>query len=99
TRRHHTLFPYTTLFRSNLFGQLRYLDETGEHWGSSWVGEVLGGEQQSLAAVLVEFLPELRFVGEGGQREVDHVAGEQVKRGLVRSEEHTFELQSRENLV
>src|SRR5690606_41998347 len=93
------LFPYTTLFRSGL----------GHHDdGGGAVGD-LGGRARGDRPVLAEGGAQL---GEGlGGRVAAHalVGGEDdrlaaplgdLDRGdLVRSEEHTSELQSRENLV
>src|SRR5690606_41882046 len=79
-----TLFPYTTLFRSGP-GDMRSLDETD---------------------VLLEQGQQLLFVDQAGgdHRHVEalhvggHVGGMEVgEGGWVRSEEHTSELQSREN--
>src|SRR3712207_8048083 len=80
-----TLFPYTTLFRSL---QQRAL-QAGERLDVEVVGRLV--EQQQVAALLE------------GQREVQPVAltpGQDPGRLLlVRSEEHTSELQSRQYLV
>src|SRR5690606_41455684 len=71
------LFPYTTLFRSRLPGEMVALGEVRCRAGGFGV-EPGGGDR--VAGALVEVR------GDGG------VAGQ-------RSEEHTSELQSRENLV
>src|SRR5690606_39620283 len=82
-----TLFPYTTLFRSRavLLGVVRHVV----------VVEALLVERRRDADVLAADLP----VGQAREVAVEQraVAGEDA--GLGRSEEHTSELQSRENLV
>src|SRR5690606_41747188 len=79
-----TLFPYTTLFRSPL-DRLEDVDAPLQRDGQRRQFEV-GAERSAL------------FVDAGkrrGQRaQLDGLAG-----GQLRSEEHTSELQSRENLV
>src|SRR5690606_41063847 len=84
-----TLFPYTTLFRS-----VTVIIHGDPHQTASGVTVLVQRTQ-------VEFLTELR-----GAIEVDaerHVIGTVVHgKGIIRksrSEEHTSELQSRENLV
>src|SRR5690606_41549200 len=79
-----TLFPYTTLFRSGVEG----VDDADD----------AGAEEQGR---LVPHGPRQRVAGLRG---LDHVLGPEVGRGVraqhgSRSEEHTSELQSRENLV
>src|SRR5690606_41347777 len=79
-----TLFPYTTLFRSeleNLVGRDQILPETVLRVAE--FAETLDGDPHLVR-------PEKR------QRQVDHVVAD---RPVLRSEEHTSELQSRENLV
>src|SRR5690606_39871027 len=77
-----TLFPYTTLFRSDGDAQ-RY---GGEHGGRQTEADAPEAGAQVLpeAGVHVAFAEQLPATGE---------------HGLRRSEEHTSELQSRENLV
>src|SRR5690606_41037617 len=87
-----TLFPYTTLFRSP--GHAMWLAQR-ENGVAVLVGNGLTVELVGCAGV------ELEVAGEGdgiGARLRDRLAG--VSRLEVRrSEEHTSELQSRENLV
>src|SRR5205085_10569081 len=83
-----TLFPYTTLFRSDL--------DEGELGGIGVDHVVLDAGVAIVRRAGRELrrgLPVDRSAGEhaGGQRD-DHV-------GIVRSEEHTSELQSQSNLV
>src|SRR5690606_42159585 len=80
-----TPFPYTTLFRSQA-GAAHHLHHLGQARGAvlgELVGCVLGAQQGDGAAQFAQ-----RFAAGGGD------GGD----GL-RSEEHTSELQSRENLV
>src|SRR2546430_9089635 len=82
-----TLFPYTTLFRSEDVGALDR-DRDGQLLVDA-PEEVVGAEADSLAA-------------EDVHRVVDHRApalGEVVFDDRRRSEEHTSELQSQSNLV
>src|SRR5690606_40940888 len=75
-----TLFPYTTLFRSDLFGQ--------------------GGGGGKARGVLVHIKRPVE-VGDPGPLHGDELIHHDIIAEvlLVRSEEHTSELQSRENLV
>src|SRR3712207_7422820 len=82
-----TLFPYTTLFRSQLYDGTGYLPATV--WGRSWL--------------LNQLLPDTRVVASGEvQRRygIQLVARSlEVIEDADRSEEHTSELQSRQYLV
>src|SRR5690606_40750270 len=87
-----SLFPYTTLFRS-LAGiisntkALQTLDPATYGW---WKATVMngGGTPRAISDSLVRSLLD----------RIDVISGKKVE-WLVRSEEHTSELQSRENLV
>src|SRR2546430_12579591 len=80
-----TLFPYTTLFRSELIGNLLH-----RHCCA-----VLGLEHRGVPLVpLADLHPPLR---ELSVRKKDHVPAS--RDGVDRSEEHTSELQSQSNLV
>src|SRR3712207_7462042 len=79
-----TLFPYTTLFRS-----LTEVVETDER---GVVDHVVLGERQ-VAGV------DHRVGGEHQEPEDPRADEEQRRAGLLRSEEHTSELQSRQYLV
>src|SRR5690606_41827851 len=70
-----TLFPYTTLFRSNRT-QIKSLEESYTHWMVYRYADVLLMKAEALNGL------------NRGQEALD-----------LRSEEHTSELQSRENLV
>src|SRR3712207_6944654 len=73
-----TLFPYTTLFRSDQ----RPLVDAGALVGAAELGEAV----RRVRAVVVD--------------RVDHVGGDLADHaGVLRSEEHTSELQSRQYLV
>src|SRR5207302_8664700 len=80
-----TLFPYTTLFRS-IRTQARHLRLPGEPGRSP----VSGGERVGGPGHVGSIGPPARGMGR-----VHDGAGREV----LRSEEHTSELQSRENLV
>src|SRR3712207_8662138 len=78
-----TLFPYTTLFRSALVGELARVDLRVDQHAVGVVGEQrlrAGGERFGVVRDLRR-----------------HVAG--IARRAERSEEHTSELQSRQYLV
>src|SRR5690606_40257738 len=77
------LFPYTTLFRSATTRQFRTIQEA--------VAQMEHDQQQSGAVFISPFANEAVIAG---QATVGLELFEQV-----RSEEHTSELQSRENLV
>src|SRR5207302_11476178 len=95
----HPLFPYTTLFRSLMArGTLAH---TGEHGA---VGRAYLQQpdlmQKLLAAPALQLVPQLVRA----QRERNVIGMLVIRladdpRAAVRSEEHTSELQSRENLV
>src|SRR3712207_8641362 len=78
-----TLFPYTTLFRSEV------------HAGAGGLGGAHGPVHHRLRRL------QERVEREGVLLEIDGAAAgaEQVSAQLVRSEEHTSELQSRQYLV
>src|SRR5436309_8779713 len=81
-----TLFPYTTLFRSRL------IDGTGAAPVDDSVVLVQGERIRAAGARGTVHVP--------GDAEVVDAKGKVLTPGLVdRSEEHTSELQSRENLV
>src|SRR5207302_8995058 len=84
-----TLFPYTTLFRSG--GVQRELQRVGRpgHESAGEGNAAVDGRREGHKP------PES---GRGGE-EVRGVTGEHVEVVGNRSEEHTSELQSRENLV
>src|SRR5256885_11255532 len=82
-----TLFPYTTLFRSDR----EFLDPVGIARGQA-------DQRRAVFLELVACLGELMRLdlaagGEGGREEIKH------HRAFFRSEEHTSELQSPCNLV
>src|SRR5690606_41293532 len=85
------LFPYTTLFRSHGRG------------GPHLVVEHVRPASRDLVDRLIQhrgLLLELEDVVVGDDEKVaGHVRPDQVQVPLARSEEHTSELQSRENLV
>src|SRR5690606_39471212 len=92
------LFPYTTLFRSRL------------ELSQSAVSQAIANLEHRLGAVLLRRgnPPQLTEAGIRLLRFVETVMHEerealadiaQIKSGALRSEEHTSELQSRENLV
>src|SRR5690606_42158646 len=87
-----TLFPYTTLFRSNV----------PAHDLSDHLGSAASGNQRQLDAFLLgdEGGHQLIQCGVGGDGEfLSLTFGGGIFQVLPRSEEHTSELQSRENLV
>src|SRR5690606_41473379 len=94
-----TLLPYTTLFRSH---ELAVLQLLGEQEGRELARlgrprvALAGGQPEGVDGDERERRPAELEVGP-----LDHVAGATAAVGpapLVRSEEHTSELQSRENL-
>src|SRR5207302_9284771 len=80
-----TLFPYTTLFRSYRRGQ-GLSAEAGGYIGDEIDAAKKQGGAAAGAAKMVQLL------------ETDHL-DDQLAALIIRSEEHTSELQSRENLV
>src|SRR5207302_8473746 len=92
-----TLFPYTTLFRSEGGEQALVLGQL--HQPAAGGRQRVEREQHDLAPPIV--LERARRRGADGEREVgrDQPRPVGVDRGAERSEEHTSELQSRENLV
>src|SRR5690606_40619784 len=96
-RRHEffTLFPYTTLFRSQLLEQLKQ--------GPQPVCLLI--PQGRISAGVEDWLQQALPVGQPLQRgaltlcTLSFLSQSQYDRLLARSEEHTSELQSRENLV
>src|SRR5207302_3807076 len=90
-------FPYTTLFRSTLAADEAYAPEPGRDAAQSCVPEetFAAAPRDPAEAILVKYLSR-RFLiaAEATERMVG--APRQI---LHRSEEHTSELQSRENLV
>src|SRR5690606_40678345 len=88
-----TLFPYTTLFRSVLYDY-----KTGS---PPKLESLLKGEDVQIAAYLLAsktLLPQGRNVG-AAYYPIDGAAPRGIFQEDYRSEEHTSELQSRENLV
>src|SRR5690606_41365531 len=91
-----TLFPYTTLCRSNELaplGTLTSITATSPPAAGSWSspGDYLPSQRPvGLGTSRLRRPPGDRFPGDRGLREPHRP---------VRSEEHTSELQSRENLV
>src|SRR5690606_40845647 len=89
-----TLFPYTTLFRSKyLLTHARVPEQ----------GDMLGGGLRRRVMAKRDEVPR-NLVGHIGETliRIAHCAGSAsgaILRALRRSEEHTSELQSRENLV
>src|SRR5690606_39597735 len=84
-----TLFPYTTLFRS-----LSVVRHMADRIGVLYLGKLVElqegralfrAPQHPYARMLLDAVPDLEMTGR--------------RRRRVRSEEHTSELQSRENLV
>src|SRR3712207_7447108 len=79
-----TLFPYTTLFRSDAVPVARVQAVGAAAGGGGGAGGVAGGQAE---------------VGAGDADEGVHGRGERAADVVVRSEEHTSELQSRQYLV
>src|SRR5690606_42118447 len=82
-----TLLPYTTLFRSHAAD---FMDSQGQLVGRVPV-------QHELVEIVPQHVAPLR--GRGGLPPVAHVQLAGPGHAMPRSEEHTSELQSRENLV
>src|SRR5687768_18227361 len=74
-----TLFPYTTLFRSDMFGIEQYAHDTRYAYGQEWLDVVRG-------------------IWRSGEP-FDYTGDFFKLRNVIRSEEHTSELQSRLHLV
>src|SRR5260370_36497149 len=91
-----TLFPYTTLFRSLVEGGRGRVDIAGR--AGRGPGELLGGRVHQ-AAGGNRLRAGARRDAEIGQLAVAVPVDEHVLRLVVRSEEHTSELQSHLNLV
>src|SRR5690606_41301387 len=89
-----TLFPYTTLFRSY---KVRLLPVDSEH---SAIFQCLPGEDSNPIEKIVLTASGGPFRGKS-RAELEHVTKAQALKhpNWSRSEEHTSELQSRENLV
>src|SRR3712207_7961515 len=84
-----TLFPYTTLFRSvphDVLVGARQLERAGDPGGRQ------GGAVGRVEERVVDVGDDREVLGAGGR-------GAVVGGGVVRSEEHTSELQSRQYLV
>src|SRR5690606_41678184 len=93
------VFPSTTLFRSLSHDFLAALEESGAATRKTgWLGQhlVLDGADGRPAAILPAYLKSHSM----GEYVFDHGWADAFERaGGRRSEEHTSELQSRENLV
>src|SRR5690606_42148294 len=81
-------FPYTPLFRSGV----------PEGDVGHPVAVVVARDREGVADAAVALVADRPDVGQFVQRP-GHAAADGVARGVLRSEEHTSELQSRENLV
>src|SRR5690606_41924868 len=94
-----TLFPYTTLFRSETRGDFVLRDQEVRFRGSlDSLSTLLAGSPSQVAVRLTGEPIEATYEGTISTAPVTRLAGAlDVKAG--RSEEHTSELQSRENLV
>src|SRR3712207_8381378 len=83
-----TLFPYTTLFRSNGFGLHEFKEElTGPEYAGRFIDQLL--------EMNIEYKLDTMVLDVTNQKEVHAINS---KDGY-RSEEHTSELQSRQYLV
>src|SRR5690606_41353831 len=93
-----TLFPYTTLFRSGpeVASLVHGAPELGEG-ALDLLGAGLGGVAEDGGERLAG--EEAFVLGEHGEDAADEEAGDLLLVVPARSEEHTSELQSRENLV
>src|SRR5688572_32588310 len=90
-----TLFPYTTLFRSRANWPAQMREEYGDDEGRS-AGErhqaALKSHFRRAREELERFNPDVVIIFGDDQYE-------NFKEGIIRSEEHTSELQSQSNLV
>src|SRR3712207_7331751 len=87
-----TLFPYTTLFRSDRAARVGHDAHQAPHAGH--------GERPAQVAVEEVRNAAGAPAGAPGQRDVERlVRAHGARRVLLRSEEHTSELQSRQYLV
>src|SRR5690606_41631461 len=98
-RRHpprSTLFPYTTLFRSRCIEQAHgiVLEELQQSKNQELSAELVLKKPAEIKAYLDEYI-----IGQDITKKVMSVAVYNHYKRLLRSEEHTSELQSRENLV
>src|SRR3712207_9090292 len=91
-----TLFPYTTLFRSPLARQAKSLRQIRDEVLAEELRDRLAYDQRTAHLQLAIHV-------DGGVAHVDGAVGSEAERQLVRrllrSEEHTSELQSRQYLV
>src|SRR5690606_41690577 len=89
-----TLFPYTTLFRSDPVANANIVTESSV--GVLCNGKRFAGEQR-LVGLKVHDIVKSDIRGDNiSSLEFDNITGDDIS---ARSEEHTSELQSRENLV
>src|SRR5690606_41768632 len=86
-------FPYTTLFRSGAASR------SPERFGQQCVDEGFGVEHAQVLGALADAGKADRDAELARQRKHHAALGGAVELGDHRSEEHTSELQSRENLV
>src|SRR5690606_40403736 len=89
-----TLFPYTTLFRSKE-AILDVMSQQEQDWNNGDIDAFMKGYWRS---------DSLMFVGKNGikygwQTTLENYKKSYPDKSTMRSEEHTSELQSRENLV
>src|SRR5690606_41878210 len=85
------LFPYTTLFRSDDRPREDRRHAARFQQGHEGVGRRAHGSRRCLGGLPSDSAPQFRLVQEPSSQLLDGTRG--------RSEEHTSELQSRENLV
>src|SRR5207249_11783797 len=92
-----TLFPYTTLFRSRVYGAWRSVQQTDRF------ADDLDAADEPVQRILENAGDPVSVLGAGNEQPIgrgnalsQHPDG---GRGRVRSEEHTSELQSRFDLV
>src|SRR5690606_42087820 len=95
-RQCHTDFPYTTLFRSSRIGDAKKMNEI----------EQISQNPERILAGLIDKQGSFTLAGENTKFKLDGSEDDlalyftkQQKEISKRSEEHTSELQSRENLV